>query len=496
MKNGETTHTVQLKIRIPPDYYNLMLRVFYAAWSANTILGRVGANGVPALSSSNISCLSNSNWVQTANAVLGIVAEVGKYIGNALALAEGIIASVDLYRAIKRKKQASANFTEEKWKAAMEAKKEIDDFHLQRHESKDADTLRRQAESYLCYTRAQVEFDKARDGLVVVTLAWLRDCAAQGLRGGWDLGVAITKACLDPIASVVSFALSALVGVGQIVAGAAEFVQARAMARKVSQAQSDANIRYTAILNGTAPLLAKHKDRLKMGNRLQEAGSLAPAMFQAVQKMRASQLDWATTLMRWAKARIGYGTFSVSTAIVGAVLMSTGTGAVIATGGLALLLIGGTAGAIWLGFAVYKAIVKYRAGTGGLADRLEVEEAMSLRRPSAGERTKFFHTQNLGNWSLDDLNQLTKEFPRLEDNCYFKAAVFSKLLTSRLDSKQRVSMRDARLQVSAALQALGMEKIQTSMLKRASLETTLEILHDYLRGHVDHPADPLAPHQH
>lgn len=298
--------------------------------------------------------------------------------------------------------------------------------------------------------------------------ACARDSALQGLRVGYEaspLADSVWEAPLDlgliP-GDVFSFGLGAAIGLAHVGCGIGELAEARRRSATVGEIGE-------AVDDNLGRLFADPA----RGKRLQ-----SPAASEALRWFADGQRRWrqrAGELARWAIGRIAYGVGTVLLSGAGlATMLILGT-AMATTAGPVLVLIGGMLGGAWFLFTLIK--IAMRLSRSGADTREREWLADAVRRGA----TRGLCADTLSQCTLAQLESLRRDCPALSGNRYWQAA----LLTRRLlidDAADKTAGKASRLETSALLQALGMPKLSTTLLKHAGFELAYRTIFRYLHG--------------
>jgi hypothetical protein len=300
-------------------------------------------------------------------------------------------------------------------------------------------------------------------------VACVRDSGLQGLRVGYEASPLADTAWEAPLdlglmpGDMLSFGLGAAIGVAHVACGIGELEQARrrrGALREIGQAVG-ANLRR----------LAADPAR---GKRLQ-----SPATREALRWFADGQRRWrqrAGELVRWAIGHIAYGVGTVLLSGAGMAMVAILGTAVLATPvGAALVVIGGVLGGAWFLFTLIKIGMRFMRGRDDARESERLADA--VRRGAA----RGLCADTLAQCSLAQLESLRHDCPALSGNRYWQAAV----LTRRLlidDAAGKAAGKASRLETSALLQALGMSKLSTTLLKHAGFELAYRTIFLYLHG--------------
>jgi len=300
-------------------------------------------------------------------------------------------------------------------------------------------------------------------------VACVRDSGLQGLRVGYEASPLADSAWDAPLdiglipGDALSFGLGAAIGLAHVGCGLGELAEARRRSgalREVGQAVDDNLRRLSA-------------DPAR-GKRLQSSGSR-----EALRWFADGQRRWrqrAGELARWAIGRIAYGVGTVLLSGAGMAIVSIlGTAVLPTPVGAALVAVGGVLGGAWFLFTLLRIGMRLMRGR---ADTREGERlADAVRRGAA----RGLCADTLSQCSLAQLESLRRNFPALSGNRHWQAAVLARRLLID-DAAGKTAGKASRLETSALLQALGMPKLSTTLLKHAGFELTYRTIFLYLHG--------------
>ncbi len=300
-------------------------------------------------------------------------------------------------------------------------------------------------------------------------IACMRDSSLQALRvayetspiadSGWDAPLDLG---LIP-GGVLSFGFSAAIGLAHTGCGIGELAEARrrsATLRQVDQAVRDNLCRLSA-------------DPAR-GKRLQ-----SPATREALRWFADGQRRWrerAGELARWAIGRIAYG---LATALLSGAGMASmlimGTAALATPVAPVLVAVGGVLGVAWFLFSLIRIALRVIRSRADTRESERLEDA--VRRAAA----RGLCADTLSQCSLAQLESLRRDGGALSSNRYWQAAVLARRLLMD-DAADKTAGKAARLETSALLQALGMSKLSTTLLKHAGFALAHRTILLYLHG--------------
>ncbi|MEZ7783566.1 hypothetical protein [Cupriavidus gilardii] len=329
--------------------------------------------------------------------------------------------------------------------------------------------IRQHCADVLDYQGASRDDRRATQRLRGSAIACLRDSGLQGLRVGYEASPLAESAWQAPLdlgmipAEMLSFGFGAAIGLAHVGCGIGELAEARhrmATLQQIRRAVGDNLSRMSA-----DPARRK---------RLQ-----SPAATKALRWFADGQRRWrqrAVELARWAVGRIAYGVGTVLLSSAGiATMLTLGTVALASTAGTLLVAGGVVLGGAWFLFTLIK--IARRFGQSRADSRENKLLARAVRRGAA----RGLCAETLSQCSLAQLESLPREFPALPANRYWQAAVLTRRLLIE-DAADKIAGKAARLETSAVLQALGMSKLSTTLLKHAGFELAYRTIFLYLHG--------------
>ncbi|KAA0182290.1 hypothetical protein FX016_05385 [Cupriavidus gilardii] len=316
-------------------------------------------------------------------------------------------------------------------------------------------------------------------------VACLRDSGLQGLRVGYEASPLADSAWDAPLdlglipGDVFSFGLGAAIGLAHVGCGIGELAEARrrrGALREIGQAVGD-NLR-------RLPAVPARSKRLQ-----------SPATSEALRWFADGQRRWrqrAGELTRWSVGRIAYGVGTVLLSGAGMAMVSILGTAVLATPvGAALVAIGGVLGGAWFLFTLIRIAMRFMRGRADTRERERLADA--VRRGAA----RGLCADRLSQCSVAQLESLRRDCPALSGNRYWQAAMLTRRLLiddaadkpagksagkSADKTADKTAGKASRLETSALLQALGMPKLSTTLLKHAGFELAYRTIFLYLHG--------------
>lgn len=300
-------------------------------------------------------------------------------------------------------------------------------------------------------------------------IACLRDSSLQALRAGYETSPIAVSGWDAPLdlglvpGGMLSLGLGAAIGLAHVGCGIGELAEARrheATLREVNEAIRD-NLRR----------LSADPARRR---RLQ-----SPAATEGLHWFAGGQRRWrerARALGRWATVRIAYGVGTVLMSGAGmATMVLAGTAALATPAAPLLVAVGGVLGGAWFLFTLIRIAMRFARS------RADTREREQLAHAVLSGAARGLCADTLSQCSLAQLESLRHESAALSGNRHWQAA----MLTRRLlidDPADKNAGKSARLEASALLQALGMSKMSTTLLKHAGFELAYRTIFHHLHG--------------
>lgn len=308
-------------------------------------------------------------------------------------------------------------------------------------------------------------------------IACLRDSSLQALRVGYETSPIPASGWEAPLdlglipGDMLSLGLGAAIGLAQVGCGIGELAEARrhdATLRKVDAAIRDNLRRLSA-------------DPVRR-RRLQ-----SPAATEALHWFARGQRRWrerARGLARRAAVRIAYGVGTVLLSGAGmATMVVAGTAALATPAAPLLVALGGVLGGAWFLFTLIRIAMRFARRR---ADMWERERLAHAIRSGAA---RGLCADTLAQCSLAQLEALRHESQALSGNRHWQAAVLARRLliddpagNTAGNSAGKIAGKAARLEASALLQALGMSRMSTTLLKHAGFELAYRTIFHHLHG--------------